>query len=62
MRGDLVARFVRALDNGADLGIVDAAVIVTVDKEGDLDLLLVEEVEKLICVLFQGLRDEISIL
>lgn len=50
--GNLVARFVGALNNGADGGVVDAAVVVTVDKEGDLDLLLVEEVEELMGVLF----------
>ena len=51
VRSDLMAGFVGALDDGADGGVVDAAVVVAVNKEGDLDLLLVEEVEELMGVL-----------
>lgn len=50
--GDLVTGFVGALDDGADGRVVDAAVVVAVDKEGDLDLLLIKEVEELMGVLF----------
>lgn len=50
--GDLMTRFVGALDDGADGGVVDTAVVVTVNKEGDLDLLLVEKIEELMGVLY----------
>lgn len=50
--GDLVTGLIGALDDGADGGVVDATVVVAVDEEGDLDLLLVEEIEELMSVLF----------
>lgn len=50
--GDLVARVVGALKDGLDLGVVDALLVVSVDEEGDLDVLLVEEVQQPVGVLF----------
>lgn len=46
--GDLVARVVGTTDGCADGRVVDASIVVSVDKEGGLDLLTVQDVKELV--------------
>jgi hypothetical protein len=48
---DLMTGLVSTLERFLDLGFIDTAVIITVHKEGHLDILLVEKIKKLRCPL-----------
>lgn len=50
--GDLVAFIEGAFEDGLDLGVVNALLVVSVDEEGDLDVLLCEEVQEAVGVLY----------
>ena len=51
VRRNLMARIEGTLEDRLDGGVVDTALVVSVDKEGHLQVLLVQKIQQLVCVL-----------